>query len=227
MRWVRRILYGVVGAIALFVVSIPFTMPQAAAYACPSCYGFERIAEDVYVEKDREHPDLLTRIEISKARVRAAFGIDTIPPVTLLACDTDACDHRLGGRGARARAYGDRFILVAPTGRNETILSHEFAHTVLHDRVGHIGLLRGDLPAWKNEGIAVLISGDTRYFALTDGAYACTTEPDGPLPATPSAWGKAMRPDTHLILYAQAACSVLRAYGPPPYDLETLLQGHG
>jgi len=201
MKWAKRALYGVFGIALLFAVSIPFTMPQAAAYACPSCYGFERIGEGLYVE--------------------------AVPSVALLACDTVECDRRLGGRGAKARAYGEKFILVAPEGRTETIISHEFAHIVLHERVGSVGLLRGDLPAWKNEGIAVLVSGDTRYFAIEGGTPACTTEPDGPLPETVREWGKAMRPDTHLILYAQVACMVLRAYGPPPYDLRTLLQGHG
>ena len=227
MTGARRVLYGVLGLAVLLVAAIPFAMPQAAAYACPSCYGFERVGDGLYVEADRPHPDLAQIIEASRARVKEAFDIETVPPVALLACDTAECDRRLGGRGAKARAYGDKFILVAPEGRTKTIISHEFAHIVMHERLGSIGLLRGDLPAWKNEGIAVLVSGDTRYFAIQDGTYGCTTEPDDPLPETASAWGKAMRPDTHLILYAQAACKVLRAYGPPPYDLRTLLQGHG
>lgn len=227
MKWVRRASCGVVGAVLLLMASVPFTMPAAAAYMCPSCYGFEQIAQGVYAERDRAHPGLLTTLDASEARVRAAFGIDSIPPVTLLACDSGECDRRTGGKGAKARAFGARFIVAAPGGRSETILSHELAHIVLHDRISALDLLRGDLPAWKNEGIAVLVSGDTRYFELEGDSYSCRVEPDGPLPGTPAAWGKAMRPDTHLTLYAQAACVVLRTYGPPPYDLETILQGHG
>jgi len=227
MKWVRRILVTLACLLVLSVASIPFTMPAAAAYVCPTCYGFERVAEGIYAEKDRPHSGLLAALATSQERVKTAFGIDSIPAVTVLACDTIDCDRRLGGRGAKARAYGARFIATAPEGRTETILSHELAHIVMHDRIGAIDLLRGDLPAWKNEGIAVLVSGDTRYFTLNDGEHTCKVEPDGALPETPSAWGKAMRPDTHLILYAQAACVVLRAYGPPPYDLNTILQGNG
>jgi len=227
MKWVRRALFGIFGAVLLLIASVPFTMPAAAAYVCPTCYGFERIAEGIYTEKDRPHSGILATLATSQERVKTAFGINRIPAVTLLACDTHDCDRRLGGRGAKARAYGARFITTAPEGRTETILSHELAHIVMHDRIGSLDLLRGDLPAWKNEGIAVLVSGDARYFTLTGGEHACKVEPDGALPATPSAWGKAMRPDTHLILYAQAACVVLRTYGPPPYDLNTILQGHG
>ena len=222
MRWVRRILGCL---LVLGIASIPFVAPAMAAYACPACYGFERLEDDLYAEKGHDHGALPATLEAARERVQAGFGIAALPAATLLVCATTECDRRLGGKGAKARAFGDRFVVVAPAGRSETILSHELAHIVLHERVGTLGLLGGDLPAWKDEGIAVLISDDRRYFERDGADHACKAEPGDDLPVSPWEWARRMRPDTHLTLYAQAACAVLRRHGPPPYDLDTLLRG--
>ena len=223
MRWARRILCGLAVLALAALASLPFALPASAAYLCPSCYGLERMERGVYVERGHDHGALPDVLAAARERTMAGFGIDVLPHATLLVCATEGCDRRLGGRGAKARAFGDRFVTVAPTGRTETILSHELAHIVLHERVGTLGLLRGDLPAWKDEGIAVLVSGDVRYYDREGEDHACRGGPGDDLPDSPWEWARRMRPDTHLSLYAQAACRVLRDIGPPPYDLPTLI----
>lgn len=216
----RYIGIAVLGIVAAVAVSIPFVAPALAAYACPGCYGLEKVAERVYVESDRDSAALLATIKRAEEQVSRAFDLSQPPETTFLVCDTEACDQRLGGKGARATTYGTEFIRVSPRGRDQTILSHELAHVALHDAFGAIRLMQGDLTAWRNEGLSVLVSGDDRYFDFE--TPACLEQPDTALPETPSAWGKAMRPDTHLELYGRAACAVFRLEGLPPYDLAKL-----
>ena len=213
----KRLALGLLALVAVSVASIPFVAPAVAAYACPGCYGLERAADRIYVEAGHDATPLLRNIERAKANVSHALGVPAVPKVTLVVCGTEECDRKLGGLGARATTYGASFIRVSPRGWDETILTHELAHVVLHDAFGTLRLLSGDLPAWRNEGFAVLISKDERYFDFTRNE--CVFEPTGSLPETPSAWGKAMKPDTHMKLYSQAACATYREQGLPPYDL--------
>lgn len=224
-KLLKRLAVALLALVAVGIASIPFVAPALAAYACPGCYDLERAGERVYVEAGQDSAALFKNIEAARANVSRAFGVSQVPKVTLLVCGTEACDRRLGGLGARATAYGAAFIRISPRGWDETILTHEFAHIVLHDAVGTMGMFRGDLTAWRNEGLAVLASRDVRYFDFD--TPACLHEPTSNLPATPGAWGKAMKPTTHMTLYAQAACAVFRKDGLPPYDLATLQSSLG
>jgi len=223
MKFVRKLLVGL-GCLALIgLASVPFVAPAMAAFACPSCYSFERIAENVWVERGVDGFDDLSILAEAQDRVVAAFRLDELLLPKLLICATEECDRRLGGRGARARAFGDSLVVLSPRGRDTMILSHELAHIAIHRHVGNWGLLTGELPAWRNEGTAVLVSGDERYFNFVDAR--CLVSPDENLTTSPSEWSRKMRPDTHLDLYGQAACAVFLEAGLPPYDLDAVLQG--
>jgi hypothetical protein len=153
-----------------------------------------------------------TKLEeaISRAmgQVAAFYGSFDQGP-TLLVCATKECDHRLGGKGAKANTYGTTFIRVSPDGLNQTILAHEFSHVELHTRIGLMRILAGAIPAWCDEGLAVIVSDDARYLKPgTTSAMRCLAKPEGSLPSSPSEWrilaGKTPN------LYAQAACGVMR-----------------
>jgi len=219
-KLLKRLGIGVLAIIGVSVGSIPFVAPVLAAYACPGCYGLERARDRIYVQAGHDAKPLLRNIERANANVARALGVSAVPEVTYLVCGAEVCDRKLGGLGARATTYGASFIRISPRGWDETILTHELAHVVLHEAYGSIRLLRGDLAAWRNEGLAVLISQDARYFDFAKNE--CLVEPTAALPETASAWGQAMRPDTHMTLYAQAACAVYRAEGLPPYNLAAL-----
>lgn len=227
MTWVRRILVAFACLLVLGIASIPFVAPAMAAYACPTCYGLERVADGVYLEKGTDPAPVLATLAVARERTTAGFSGERVPQARYLICHTEDCDQRLGGKGARARAYGEQFVVVSPRGIDETILSHEMAHLIVHEATGTLGLLRGELLAWRNEGIAVLVSRDERYFDFSAATPACRVEPQADLPTSVFGWGQRMRPDTHISLYSQAACAVFREHGLPPYALETLLQGNG
>ncbi len=213
LRWLRRIGIAAVALVTLGVASVPFVVPALAAYTCPSCYGLERVTPALYAEAAMPAPErakLQETIAAAESRVAAFYGSFGERP-TLLACMTEACDRRLGGRGARATAYTTflgTFIRAAPRGLNETILSHEFSHAELHRRIGVWKLLVEAVPAWFDEGVAVIVSNDGRY--LKQGATAaqrCTAEPDSAMPESPFKWSAAAGKTPGL--YAKAACAVL------------------
>jgi hypothetical protein len=186
--------------------------PALAAYECPRCYGLKGVGDGIYVDKAMP-ADELTQIKSilteAERRVRMFYGAFDRKPV-LLICATEACDRRLGGRGARARAYGSKFIFISPEGRNATILAHEYSHIEFHSRIGIVGLVLGAVPAWFDEGVAVIVSRDKRYLRIDErGKTHCLTEPVTDLPKSRREWGRRAGTKSEPI-YAMAACRVLR-----------------
>ncbi len=229
-RWAKRIGIAAVLLALLTTASVPFVIPVMAAYACPSCYGLERAESSLYVEAAMpaaERQKLQEGILSAEAKTAQFYGSYSGHP-TLLACMTEVCDHKLGGRGARATTYptlGDGVIRVAPLGLNETILSHEFSHVELHSRIGIAQWLRGAVPAWFDEGVAVIVSEDARYLKEGVGAQKCKEQPAGALPETPPQWAALAGRTPGL--YAHAACAVLlwlEANGGRPGLLAALAQ---
>jgi hypothetical protein len=79
----------------------------------------------------------------------------------------------------------------------------------LHSRTGQFRLLTRAIPAWFDEGLAVIVSDDARYLGPgTTSATRCLAEPHGDLPSSPFQWGPAAGKTPGL--YAQAACRVMR-----------------
>jgi hypothetical protein len=67
----------------------------------------------------------------------------------------------------------------------------------------------GAIPAWFDEGLAVIVAADARYLRSgTTSATRCSAEPGGDLPSSPFKWGPAAGKTPGL--YAQAACRVMR-----------------
>lgn len=199
---------------ALAASYVTLASPWAlAAYACPACFGLEEMASGIYVEATMpaaERTRLAQIITQAKEQVAAFYGSFERSPV-LLICATAECDRRLGGRGAKAVAFGTSFIRVAPAGINVTIFAHEFSHIELHSRVGMWKLTTGAVASWFDEGVAVIVANDTRYLnpgrlsedrCLPDALAIPVTSL--PTSAFQGGWGKSQG------LYAAAACNVLK-----------------
>ncbi len=184
--------------IAGIVLAAALLIPRAIfADICPACFGLEKIAPQVYLDKDSPvSPEAVLRtIDIAREQAVRYFGTFDEHP-RLLICTTEACDKRLGGNGAKAVAYGSVFIRVSPEGMNSVILAHEFSHIALHSRADPSKLP----PAWFNEGLAVIVADDPRYLETCSGDV-------GLLPISPREWNRRAG-EEHSTLYHQAACAV-------------------
>lgn len=96
-------------------------------------------------------------------------------------------------------------VRLSPRGFDPVILVHEASHVALHGRLGTIRLLSGAVPAWFDEGLAVIVSGDARYLAPgSTAAERCTAEPTE-MPASPWTWAREAGRRT--TLYAETACT--------------------
>ena len=210
-RWYKRRMLIAAVLVILGTAWVVFVWPAVAAYACPSCYGLERITGSLFVDPAMSVEDrrmLQETVARAAAQVASFYRSFDRQPI-LLACASEDCDRKLGGRGARANTYGTTFIRLSPRGFNQTILAHEFSHVELHARIGQFRLLMGAIPAWFDEGLAVIVSDDARYLGPgTTSATRCLIEPQGDLPSNPSQWGHAAGKTPGL--YAQAACRVMR-----------------
>ncbi|SOB99018.1 hypothetical protein [Rhodobacter maris] len=195
------------GALALFAF-----FPVLRGATCPGCYGLEPVSRALFVEAEMPPPAraaLAAEIAAARGRIAQLFG-PAQAHLRILACETEACDRQLGGRGAAAVTYSLGSLSVvrlAPRGRTPTILTHELTHTETHARLGLGGQLSHRIPTWMDEGIAVLVSDDPRYLGPGTGGARCLKKPRESLPATPRRWGRAAAQDRDI--YAEAGCAVL------------------
>ena len=95
--WIKRIVLIATGFVILAVGGVVVLLPAAAGYACPSCYGLERVAGQLFVEHAMSVEDRTTIQEIiarAAAQVADFYGaFDQLP--TILACATEECDRSL------------------------------------------------------------------------------------------------------------------------------------
>ena len=202
-RWLLALL-------ALPVAALAHPFPRTAIL--PGWTGLAELAPGLWAGPGAP-PGLVEDVAEARRRVEA-FWSDLPGPHRLVVCTDTACDAALGGvdsgdgTGPYAQAFG-AYLLVTYSRLLEeevdlrrAIIAHEMSHLVLAKRVSVLRLMSGDVPAWLNEGLAVLASGDPR-FSLTDGVCARLREVD--LPVTLAEWGRAAgrgeRP-----LYQAAAC---------------------
>jgi hypothetical protein len=139
------------------------TVRSAKLYA-PSLFGFSEINDGIYVDNqmsDNQRQEFLKTLGSSKERVSAFFGaLEGLPKV--FACSSEDCYVEHGGGTDKGRAFGDSMLLLSPRGLNAVITSHELTHIELHHRIGSFRSWR-TIPAWFDEGLAVLVSEDPRY----------------------------------------------------------------
>lgn len=205
----------IVLVIVLAILAIPVALiamrPPIGAYLCPACYGFEQIGPKVYAE-DGSPPayreKLLETLARADKRLNRTFPERVARPPVFLVCRTDECLKRLHGGSAKAVAYGSTFVFVHPIGLTTTFIAHELSHIEFHAREGSFALLSDRVPAWFDEGLAVVASRDERYLKLTNGKVECRVPARNDLPVSARQWrleaGKGQRQN-----YASAGCRVL------------------
>jgi hypothetical protein len=204
---------------ALVCLGLLRSARPALAAICPACFGFAPVRAGLYLERGtsvEERARIMGAIDEAGERVRRFYGARTESP-RILVCVTPACYRRAGGGGERGKALGAQAVLLSPRGAETVIAAHELAHAELHGRVGAWALLRDGVPAWFDEGLAVVVSEDPRYLKPEGPAGdGCLVEPIGALPETGRVWSQAAGEGGSI--YAMAACRVVRwvrAHGGP------------
>lgn len=209
-RWSKRLAGAVSVLIVAGAVGTLWTQPVLAALVCPSCFGFERLSDAIYVERsmsDTERTQFRQAMAQGTERVAHFYGELTAEP-TVLACASDACSQRLGGGSSRGAAYWTFALRLAPLGLNPVIIAHERSHIELHRRLGLFKFLTGAIPSWFDEGVAVVVSDDPRYLRPAGDGDRCLATTGSSLPQTLPDWLRAAGRQHDL--YAQAACRVAR-----------------
>jgi hypothetical protein len=102
----------------------------------------------------------------------------------------------------------NRAVMLSPRGIDPVIAAHELSHVAFHER---LGAQRKQIPQWFDEGLAVLVSDDSRYLLAKTAADRCRVASDEELPSTLDAWPSAASADEQV--YAKAACRVSRWVG--------------
>lgn len=212
MRALRLSFLAMLTGAFLGAAALLWVLPALRGAVMPRAFGLEPAAPGVWVEAAMTpgaRAALVAEIASARARIAAFYG-PARAHLILLACKTAACDRALGGRGAAAVTYSVGAVSVVRLGvrgLDPGILTHELAHTETHARLGFWGQITGRLPAWFDEGLSVVISGDARYLDLAGPRPGCLRPPRPDLPTSPFDW--VPQAATDRMLYAEAACAVL------------------
>lgn len=196
------------GVIAMLAAAFIFAYPAAATATCPQCFGFMRAGDGLLVQNgmpseiQQQSRDI---IEQARQRVEAFYGRQIGAP-SIIVCVTNGCYQRMRGGSSRGMALSTFALVLSPRGANVTIAAHELSHIELHSRIGALRAYEGVIPAWFDEGLAVVVSNDARYLAPEGQLDRCKETSDEPLPLTQREWLR--RGNDHL--YTIAGCRVSR-----------------
>lgn len=130
---------------------------QSGKLLAPESFGLIPIAPNIYVEKGMDNAiQVKLREGTGKAEeaLHAAYGSVNSRP-NIHACATEKCYESFGGRGEKAKVFGNR-ILLSPRGLNWHLTAHEWSHSEMSTRLSPFAWKR--MPQWFDEGVAVVIS---------------------------------------------------------------------
>lgn len=172
----------------------------------PNWFGMLEIAPNIFAPESMPRTarvEAIALAEDGETAVEAFFGWPSSRPIIVL-CPKDSCDAFFGQSGVAGIAYGRRVIRLNESGINSEIMRHELAHTALKERIGEVNAALGAVPAWFDEGLAVLISGDKRYMGAPEEAALAD------LRAEPywNLWGQHVQTHGHVAAYTAAHAMV-------------------
>lgn len=217
-RIAARMIRGVVGflilVLVLLVLSAGITVWMArpvAAAICPSCFGFEHLQGQIFVQHgmtDKDKSKATYLLIDAENRIKDFYGSVKYNP-RVLVCVTSRCIRRLGGGGADMGSIGPYVMLLSLQNVSVIDVSRLLALIEIQGRIGVRHMLMGSVPAWFEEGVAVLVSDDPQFIASPRGNRdRCLADPSDQLPVQMSDWNREAQEDSGL--YASSACRVYR-----------------
>jgi hypothetical protein len=223
--WRRVVLSVLALGLGFGIGLVVLGLTPVLAGLCPSCFGFSKVADNIYIEPGAgaDGSEILRRYAIATDRVETIFGpIETHPRV--LVCFTDSCNALMGGHQTLALTYGDKLFYLGPYGHDTAIIAHELSHVVLHAQLGVRG--QYSFPAWVDEGIATYVSRDGRF----DLDPATCEDALVDLPVTAKDWRRTAGVEagkySHLY-YGSAGCKVAKWLKVHPISgLDSLIEAH-
>lgn len=217
----------------LNIVAVCFTLwafeahgSSLSAGLCPSCFGFEKIGNNLYIEKGANLNQIQNALNYEKtaiSEVREYFP-DFKAGQRTLVCHSIACEEKLKITKAKANTYRTWLVVISSRGFEQVFFTHEFSHVALHEIAGIGANPSGIFPVWFNEGLAVIISKDKRYINPDKtGIARCIDKDIKNVPNLQIQWGAYVSKD--LMVYSRSACRVslwLEKYGEKPQFYKTV-----
>ncbi len=207
----RRLIFALGALVVLSGIAVGFAYPVLPAALCPVCFGLKMTGTGIVVQSHVgpvQQAEFAALTAQARARVAAELGHFEIPHRVIF-CGDAACAARLGLGAVAGLTISTPFgavVYIGPQGTTPEILRHEFAHVVIHHRTGIMASLNGRLPAWLDEGLAVIVSDDPAHLRAGTGIARCAAPPVR-LVANPFDFARAAARDPGL--YTRAACATL------------------
>jgi len=209
----RRLAFALVALAVLSAAALGFAYPLLPAALCPACFGLQVTGAGIVVQSST---DAGRQVELAELTAQAAAHVATeLGPIgaryRVIFCTDPDCTARLRVHGAAGLTISTPFgavVYIAPQGATPEILRHELAHVAIHHRAGVMASLNGRLPAWLDEGLAVIVSDDPAHLRTGAGAgVARCAAPPVALVANPFDFARAAALDPGL--YTRSACAAL------------------
>lgn len=121
--------------------------------------AMEQIEKNVFIEADAVSDvktQLLEFVRSSEDKVINIFGSRVASPYVIVALSQSALNKYAENITGQTYYYPwKNYIVIGPKGLNENVISHEFTHAELRERLDH----KDKVPAWFDEGLATMIDG--------------------------------------------------------------------
>lgn len=180
---------------------------------CHSCFGlvgYRDFYTDLPISGERRD-EIVEMIQAARRRVRQIYPDASVDP-DLIICQTLECDRRAGIEGNKGRTSWESVVFIAHNSIEIINLSHELAHVAFEESYGSTGIRTGQIPAWFNEGLAVIVSGDLQMIPKSEiQEEICRQLAILDLPVSLSDWMTQARTDHKL--YMKATCRVWNMLG--------------
>ncbi|MGA9854665.1 MAG: hypothetical protein WBR29_05245 [Gammaproteobacteria bacterium] len=209
VSWIARLLVpAAVLSIVCFGILVWRVKPLAVA-VCPLCFGFEKIGTGIYVQHGMpldEQARATHLLVLADDRIRDFYGHIEYRPRVLI-CATQECIGRIGGGDAASGSVGAYVLLLGPKGVNEIDITHELSLIEVSGRIGLYHSIMDTVPAWFDEGVAVVASDAPEFAALAKAnRNGCLDKPTDDLPVDKTKWIE--EASEYPFIYTQAGCRV-------------------